>query len=32
MFAPVRAVKSRHECVLLPFDAVAAALSKSEAH
>ena len=31
MFAPVRAVKSRHECVLLPFDAVATALSKSEA-
>jgi nitrogen fixation protein NifU and related proteins len=28
MFAPVRAVKSRHECVLLPFDAVAVALSK----
>ena len=32
MFAPVRAVESRHECVLLPFDAVAAALSKSEPH
>jgi nitrogen fixation protein NifU and related proteins len=31
MFAPVRAVKSRHECVLLPFDAVAAALAKNEA-
>ena len=27
MFAPVHAVKSRHECVLLPFEAAAAALA-----
>jgi nitrogen fixation protein NifU and related proteins len=29
MFAPVSAVKSRHECVLLPFEAAAAALAKA---
>ncbi|HEX6015144.1 MAG TPA: iron-sulfur cluster assembly scaffold protein [Geminicoccaceae bacterium] len=29
MFAPVSAVKSRHECVLLPFDALAEALRQS---
>ena len=29
MFAPVQAVKSRHECVLLPFDAAAEALAKA---
>lgn len=29
MFAPVRAVKSRHECVLLPFAAAAEALAKA---
>jgi nitrogen fixation NifU-like protein len=28
MFGPVRAVKSRHECVLLPFDALGEALGK----
>jgi NifU-like protein involved in Fe-S cluster formation len=28
MFGPVRAVKSRHECVLLPFDALREALGK----
>ena len=28
MFAPVQAVKSRHECVLLPFAAAAEALAK----
>lgn len=27
MFAPVHAVRSRHECVLLPFEAAAAALA-----
>jgi nitrogen fixation NifU-like protein len=27
MFAPVRAVKSRHECVLLPFEAALEALA-----
>ena len=27
MFAPVHSVKSRHECVLLPFEAAAAALA-----
>ncbi len=30
MFAPVQAVKSRHECVLLPFDAAAQALAKAD--
>jgi nitrogen fixation NifU-like protein len=30
MFAPVQAVKSRHECVLLPFDALAQALAELE--
>jgi nitrogen fixation protein NifU and related proteins len=29
MFAPVGAVASRHECVLLPFEAAAAALTKA---
>lgn len=29
MFAPVQAVKSRHECVLLPFEAAAEALAKA---
>jgi nitrogen fixation protein NifU and related proteins len=29
MFAPVQAVRSRHECVLLPFEAAAAALAKA---
>jgi nitrogen fixation protein NifU and related proteins len=29
MFAPVSAVKSRHECVLLPFDALAEALRQA---
>ncbi|HEY9569324.1 MAG TPA: iron-sulfur cluster assembly scaffold protein [Thalassobaculum sp.] len=29
-FAPVRAVRSRHECVLLPFKAIARALAESE--
>jgi NifU-like protein involved in Fe-S cluster formation len=29
MFTPVHAVKSRHECVLLPFQAAAEALAKS---
>ena len=29
MFAPVHAVKSRHECVLLPFEATAEALAKA---
>jgi nitrogen fixation NifU-like protein len=28
MFVPVQTVKSRHECVLLPFDAAAQALAK----
>ena len=28
MFAPVSAVRSRHECVLLPLEALGAALSK----
>ena len=27
MFAPVRAVKSRHRCVTLPFEALAAAIA-----
>jgi nitrogen fixation NifU-like protein len=31
MFAPVRAVASRHECVLLPFQAAAEALAKGGA-
>ena len=31
MFAPVRAVTSRHECVLLPFQAAAEALAKDKA-
>jgi nitrogen fixation NifU-like protein len=31
MFAPVQAVQSRHECVLLPFTAAAAALAKAAA-
>ena len=30
MFAPVQAVRSRHECVLLPFDAVAEALAQAD--
>ena len=30
MFAPVHAVKSRHECVLLPFEAAAAALADAD--
>ena len=30
LFAPVQAVKSRHECVLLPFDAAAEALAKAK--
>jgi len=30
MFAPVAAVPSRHECVLLPFEALAAALERAE--
>jgi nitrogen fixation NifU-like protein len=30
-FAPVRAIKSRHECVLLPFEALVLALSEAEA-
>ena len=29
MFAPVAAVRSRHECVLLPFEALAAALARA---
>lgn len=29
MFAPVGAVRSRHECVLLPFDALAEALGNA---
>ncbi|MDA0704470.1 MAG: iron-sulfur cluster assembly scaffold protein, partial [Proteobacteria bacterium] len=29
-FAPVRAIKSRHECVLLPFEALAQALNEAE--
>ena len=29
LFTPVQAVKSRHECVLLPFDAAAEALAKA---
>ena len=29
MFAPVGAVKSRHECVLLPFEAAGAALAEA---
>src|SRR5262245_53002299 len=29
MFAPVQAVKSRHECVLLPFETTAAAIAKA---
>ena len=29
MFAPVGAVRSRHECVLLPFEALEAALSRA---
>lgn len=29
VFAPVRAVKSRHECVLLPFRALAEALDRA---
>jgi nitrogen fixation NifU-like protein len=29
MFAPVGAVRSRHECVLLPFDALAEALARA---
>jgi nitrogen fixation NifU-like protein len=31
-FAPVHAHKSRHECVLLPFQALAQALDRAEAH
>jgi nitrogen fixation NifU-like protein len=31
-FAPVHAHKSRHECVLLPFQALAQALDLAEAH
>lgn len=30
-FEPVRAVRSRHECVLLPFSALTEALAKAEA-
>ena len=30
VFAPVREVRSRHECVLLPFDALLDALSRAE--
>jgi nitrogen fixation protein NifU and related proteins len=31
-FAPVHAHKSRHECVLLPFQALTQALDRAEAH
>jgi nitrogen fixation NifU-like protein len=31
-FAPVHAHKSRHECVLLPFEALTQALDQAEAH
>ncbi len=31
MFAPVRGFKSRHDCVLLPFDALVQALAQAEA-
>jgi nitrogen fixation NifU-like protein len=31
-FAPVHAHKSRHECVLLPFEALTQALDRAEAH
>jgi len=30
MFAPVSQVRSRHACVLLPFDAVARALAEAD--
>lgn len=30
MFRPVQAVKSRHECVLLPFEALLEALGKND--
>ena len=29
MFAPVRGFKSRHDCVLLPFDALVQALEQA---
>ena len=31
MFAPVRGFKSRHDCVLLPFDALVQALAQAQA-